>query len=162
LPDLRLRVINIVLPSGETEKLVTNIFDESFAVADFAEIYNLRWGIETSFSSLKQSLKIEDFSSSKKELILQDFFASIFMYNFMIATADEIAEVIAVDNMFRKHNHKFNKRLGIGTVRNLLIDSFLEDDDFKRLNLFQKAISELAKYTVSIRPGRAFPPMPSG
>jgi len=51
---------------------------------------------------------------------------------------------------------------GIGTVRNLLIDSFLEDDDFKRLNLFQKAISELAKYTVSIRPGRAFPPMPSG
>jgi len=155
--DLRLRVINIVLPGGEIEKLVTNIFDESFSVADFAEIYSLRWGVEISFLTLKQRLQIENFSSAKQELILQDFFASVFMYNFMIVTAEEVSEVIKVDNMFKKHNYKFNKNLGIGTVRNLLIDSLLEDDDLKRKKLFEKALSELSKRVVSIRPGRSFP-----
>jgi hypothetical protein len=43
-PDLVLRVINYVLPTGEVERLVTNIFDPLFTVEVFGELYRLRWG----------------------------------------------------------------------------------------------------------------------
>jgi hypothetical protein len=55
-PDLVLWVINYVLPTGEVEKLVTNIFDSSFSVAMFGELYGMRWGVETCFCSLKSRL----------------------------------------------------------------------------------------------------------
>jgi len=74
--DLRLRVINYVLPNGEIEKLVTNIFDPSFSVEMFGELYRMRWGVETCFRTLKSRLEIENFSSAKEGLILQDFYAS--------------------------------------------------------------------------------------
>ena len=64
-PELRLRVINYVLPNGEVEKLVTNIFDTSYTVDDFGELYNMRWGVETCFLTLKSRLQIENFSSTK-------------------------------------------------------------------------------------------------
>ena len=35
----KLRVINVTLSTGETEKLITNIYDESFTTNDFKELY---------------------------------------------------------------------------------------------------------------------------
>ena len=46
---LRLRIINIQLPTGEIETLATNLYDESMTTEDFKEIYNKRWTIETNY-----------------------------------------------------------------------------------------------------------------
>ena len=40
------RLIRVELPN-ETEVLATTLLDERFIPADFAELYRLRWGIET-------------------------------------------------------------------------------------------------------------------
>jgi len=158
-PDLRLRVINFVLPTGEIEKLVTNIFDETFTVEDFGNIYEMRWGIEVSFLTLKERLEIENFSSTKQELILQDFHAAIFVYNLMVATINEAGEPPDTSAKGKKHKYKrkVNKNLALPEIRDLLIDTFLHDDPVKRKLMFEKTIAAILRHTVPIRPGRNYP-----
>jgi len=153
-PDLVLRVINYVLPTGEVEKLVTNIFDVSFSVEVFGELYGLRWGVETCFRSLKSRLQIENFSSAKRELILQDFFASVFVYNLMVASIAEATLRVAVKQC--KYVYRVNKNVAIGEVRDLLIGSFCEDDLVRRGVLFDCAMDVLRRNVVPVRPGRSY------
>jgi hypothetical protein len=154
-PDLHLRVINYTLPNGEIEKLVTNIFDTNFTVEDFGKLYHMRWGVETSFLTLKSRLQIENFSSGKRELILQDFYASIFVHNMMIAAINEIAENLPTEKQ-RQYVYKPNKNIAIAEVRNLLIDSLLEDDPMKRQVQFMRAMNAISKSVIPVRPGRSF------
>lgn len=42
---LKVRVLKFDLDSGVTEILVTNVFDETFSISDFKELYFKRWGI---------------------------------------------------------------------------------------------------------------------
>jgi len=153
-PDLRLRVINYVLPNGEVEKLVTNIFDTSYTVDDFGELYNMRWGVETCFLTLKSRLQIENFSSTKLELILQDFYASVFVYNMMTAAINEAAEKSTKKQ--GKYVYKANKNIAIAEICGILINSLSEDDPVKRQNSFMRAMDIISRSVVPVRPGRSF------
>lgn len=64
--EIVVRIINVILPNGETEILATNIFSKEMKTSDFNYLYNLRWGIETNYHYLKESMKIENITSSKK------------------------------------------------------------------------------------------------
>jgi hypothetical protein len=153
-PDLRLRVINYTLPNGEIEKLVTNIFDTSFSAEDFGELYRMRWGVETCFLTLKSRLQIENFSSAKRELILQDFHASVFVYNMMIAAINEAAlEKTAKEQS--KYIYKPNKNIAIAEIRNILIDSLSDDDPIKRQSSFMRAMNIISRSVVPIRNDRS-------
>ena len=153
-PDLRLRVINYTLPNGETEKLVTNIFDSSFTVEDFGELYRMRWGVETCFLTLKSRLQIENFSSAKRELILQDFYASVFVYNMMIAAINEAEEKSTKKR--NKYVYKANKNIAIAEIRGILIDSLSDDDPIKRQSSFMRAMDIISRSVVPVRPDRSF------
>ena len=50
--NIKFRVVNIALPCGEIEKIVTNL-DEKFEVNDIKCIYKNRWEIEKSFDIKK-------------------------------------------------------------------------------------------------------------
>lgn len=152
--DLRLRVINYVLPNGETEKLVTNIFDSSFSSEVFGKVYRMRWGIETCFHTLKSRLQIENFSSSKRELILQDFYASIFVYNMMMAAINEAAEESVKKQS--KYEYKVNKNIAIAEIRCLLIESLSDDDPVRRQDKFMRAMDTITRNVVPVRPGRSY------
>jgi hypothetical protein len=153
-PDLCLRVINYTLPNGEIEKLVTNIFDTSFTAEDFGELYRMRWGVETCFLTLKSRLQIENFSSAKRELILQDFHASVFVYNMMIAAINE-ATVEKTAKEQRKYVYKPNKNIAIAEIRNILIDSLSDDDPIKRQSSFMRAMNIISRSVVPIRNDRS-------
>ena len=60
-----LRVLKFPLDSGEIEMLVTNILSDELSIADFKELYFMRWGIETKFGELKNRILIEHFTSKK-------------------------------------------------------------------------------------------------
>jgi len=51
---IEIRVINVVSKTGEIEKLITNVFDETDSPSDFKELYFKRWGIETRYDFLKK------------------------------------------------------------------------------------------------------------
>ena len=49
------RVVRVLLKSGEVETLITNLSEDEFRADDFLDLYFLRWGIETTYDSLKIS-----------------------------------------------------------------------------------------------------------
>jgi hypothetical protein len=79
---LKVRLVKVILSTGEAEVLVTSLLDEdSFSEEDFKYLYFLRWGIETFFSRIKSRLGLENFTGKAVESIKQDFWSTIFMSN---------------------------------------------------------------------------------
>ena len=65
---IKVRIVKIELENGTKEILATNLGKE-FTSEDIKEIYKLRWGIETMYHTVKESLKICAITSSKKQLL---------------------------------------------------------------------------------------------
>ena len=78
---LKIRIVKVKLKNGTIETLATNLDEKEFNKNDLKELYSKRWTIETGFDKLKNLIIIEDFSGIRKEIIEQDFYASIFIYN---------------------------------------------------------------------------------
>ena len=77
--NIKVRVVKFVLPSGEIETLVTNLFelDES----EFKELYFKRWPVEIKFDIVKNKLELPAFGGFTENVILQDFWISMFLAN---------------------------------------------------------------------------------
>ena len=78
---LNLRILTIELDNGKTETLLTNIFNKEFQIEDFKELYNLRWGIETNYNTMKNRLNIENYSGKKRITMEQDIYSKFLKYN---------------------------------------------------------------------------------
>ena len=160
--NLVLRVINFTLPNGENERFVTNLFDESLDVKDFGDLYRMRWGVETGFLMLKERIAIEDFSSAKTELILQDFFTAILVYNLTVAAIDDAKQEEQLKDQQphakKKYEYKSNKNLALVEIRNLLVDALLCDNPEQSSLLLQKVMINITKYIVPIRQNRPSSP----
>lgn len=87
--SVKIRVISFPISKDENEILITNIFDESFTIENFAELYHMRWNIEEKYDDLKNKLEIENFSGNSNIAVLQDFYATMFLNN--------IASIMALD-----------------------------------------------------------------
>lgn len=77
--DTHVRAVKIPLPSEGDEILLTSLLDLS--IDDLAEVYRLRWGIETSHNYLKNAIHIEEFMGTLENSIKQEFYAALFVYN---------------------------------------------------------------------------------
>jgi IS4 transposase len=69
----RVRAVQIALKSGEIETLITNLGEEELDYEGCAEFYHRRWGIETTYKTVKQKLELENFSGRLADNIKQDF-----------------------------------------------------------------------------------------
>ena len=156
---LKLRVINVALPTGEVEKLVTNIFDENFTTQDFAEIYNLRWGIEISYLMMKERLAIENFSSAKEQLILQDFFAAVITYNMMEIACMEQEEKRLKDGVDAdsKHVKTANRNIVAHEVRVILLSLLLANNPAEITIKTAKIQRIIYRFFKPVRPNRSCP-----
>ena len=81
IKHLNLRLLTITLENGTTEYLLTNIQDKNFTIEDFKELYNLRWGIETNYNTMKNILNIENYTGKRKITIKQDIYSKFLKYN---------------------------------------------------------------------------------
>ncbi|MBQ7761352.1 MAG: transposase [Clostridia bacterium] len=97
--------------------LLTNLKSEKFSPSDLKQLYSLRWGIETSFRSLKYTLGLLHFHSKKTEYIIQEIFAKLIMYNF----TELIISTIIIKQKKRKHNYKVNFSSSVHICRNFLL-----------------------------------------
>lgn len=87
--SFNLRCVKVNLRSGETEVLITNLSKEEFNRKDIAQLYCLRWGIETSFNHLKNAINIEEFVGIKENSIKQEFYSILLKYNFVMQYINE-------------------------------------------------------------------------
>ena len=81
IKHLKLRILIIKLENGTTELLLTNILDKNFNLEDFKKLYNLRWGIETNYNTMKNRLNIENYTGKRKITIEQDIYSKFLKYN---------------------------------------------------------------------------------
>lgn len=125
--DIKVRVISVMLESGEYEYLVTNIFDKSFTIQMFRRLYFLRWPCETKYLELKERLQIEDFNGATTTAILQEFYISLLLSNLSAlikGSADEVIE--ATNSPKNKYRYQSNRSFIIGQLK-LLMPKMLFD-----------------------------------
>ena len=131
--------------------MVTNLPCEEFPKEKIKELYNYRWGIETSYNYLKNSIFIEEFTSRKENGIKQDFFASLWAANLTnAAIADAMPPTVK-----KKLKYKANRRNAAKRVfRRLFALFFARLDRCRRL--WNDIRNQIKKSLSAIRPGRRF------
>ncbi|MDR2522837.1 MAG: IS4 family transposase [Synergistaceae bacterium] len=82
-----IRAVKFQLPSGETETLITNLYELPFK--EFSMLYFKRWPIETKYDIVKNKLTLENFTGYSKNVILQDFWAAMYLTNLAAVAKDE-------------------------------------------------------------------------
>ncbi|AWX32292.1 IS4 family transposase [Methanosphaera sp. BMS] len=151
---LKIRIINIKLPTGEIETLATNVFDKTMTIQDFKEIYNKRWTIETNYDKLKNKLETENFSGRRKIIIEQDFYSDVYVFN--IATVikhDANQQITRQPRKNNKHQYKeysSNFNIAVGLVKKELLN-LLNPDEEKQQQAIQKIFKILQKNLIPIK-----------
>ena len=75
------RVVRFKISDASYVTVITSLTD--FHADEIKALYQLRWGIETSFRELKYTVGLINFHAKKVEFIVQEIFARIIMYNFV-------------------------------------------------------------------------------
>lgn len=83
---LSFRIVRIETENSGTELLITNLDPKRFPPAALKRLYAMRWGIETSFRSLKYAVGLIHLHAKKPDLVLQEIFASFLIFNFTQAS----------------------------------------------------------------------------
>lgn len=155
---LKVRILVFTLASGESEILITSLFDKNrFSQEMLFEFYNMRWGIEENNKFHKSIAQVENFSGKTKISVEQDFHATVFACNIesILAqeTLDEINAVLKNKNL--KYEYVVNRNIALGLLKDELIYVLLSGGDF---NEFCSQIKErMARSLVPVRKNRSFP-----
>lgn len=115
--ELFFRIVRIKISDDIYELLITNLDNKDFSSAELKELYAMRWGIETSFRTLKYTLGLIYFHSKKTEYILQEIFTSLTMYNF----AQLITSHVVIKQKSRKYLYQVNFSPAVHICRNFLL-----------------------------------------
>ncbi|MBU5674793.1 IS4 family transposase, partial [Paenibacillus brevis] len=110
------RVLRLALPNGEYETVITNLSAVDFPPDEIKSIYNMRWGIETSFRALKYTVGLTNFHAKKQESIVQEIFARMIMYNF----AEMITSHVVISQIDKRHPYQVNFTVAVHVCRHLL------------------------------------------
>lgn len=145
------RLVKIILPTGETEILMTNL-DNLFTINDLAELYRLRWGIETCFLCIKSHQMLGIFSGYSESVILQDIWINLLFYNMQTITNLEANLRVKKISQKRKNKpsknkkkqnggYQLNRNIGAGILRNYWFDLWE-----KRGDDLEKVLEEMQIY----------------
>lgn len=151
---LLVRVSKIILDTGETELLVSNIFDaNTIDEPAMKQLYFMRWGVEESIKKLKPKMKLEHFGCRKMEGVYQEFYAHIFMLNIVAMLGNEAQQDIDIKVKDRKHAYKYNWQNAYLHVRDKIIALVNNKNLYRIINNLLKMI---ALSVVAVIKDRAF------
>lgn len=120
----RLRLVRVETDKpGEPAVLVTNLLDPAAYPAEcFAELYELRWGVESGYKLLKCRAQLEAWSAKTEEGIRQDFHAKVMTLSLSAALSAGNDERIrtqsqrAVARGQAKHAQQINRTHALAAV----------------------------------------------
>ena len=154
---LKLRIVKIQLPNGDTEYLATNIFDSQISLDDFKWAYQKRWGIETKYNDVKNKLEIENFTGYSPIAILQDFYATMFLANLAGVLEYELHEEIeaAHSTPENRYAYRMNIVATISELKRTVVEMLTTSSWAKRERLYTHMVARLTKSVVPVRPNRS-------
>lgn len=141
--ELRFRVVRFKITGDSYETVVTNLNAETFPPEELKKLYNMRWGIETSFRELKYTVGLLHFHAKKVEYIYQEVFARLIMYNF----TELVTSPVIIQKADAKYAYKANFSVAVHVCRQFFLG-----------NVSPPEVEALIRRHVSpIRPGRSRP-----
>ena len=144
-----LRIVRFKLKDGAFENIITNLPVEEFSQKWLEWIYWKRWGIETSFRNLKCILALEQLRAKKPELIRQEIWVRLILYNFCM----ELASHAELPEETRKYIHKIETANAMRTCHRFLRCPPGQEYDLDVMELIVKA-------HCPVRPDRKAPKKP--
>ena len=151
---IKIRLIRIVLPSGETEILMTSLLDkETYPYTIFKDLYHKRWGVEEDYKLMKSRLTIENFSGISVEAVLQDIHAKLLTKNIAAVAIFEADKVKDEKYKQRKHQYKINFTYTLSELKDNIIRFLLCSAP---ANLSRLLIAEISTVVDAYRPDRSF------
>lgn len=156
LGNIRLRMVKIYLDDGNYEILLTNLKTEQFSTEQLADLYHMRWSIETAYETLKSRLQIENFTGTKPQLLLQDIYSTIYVSNLAEDIILETQQELDEKDKNYKYKMAINQTVSIGILKNDLIYIMLEKDKDKQEALFNNLYDDISKNLVPVRPNRHY------
>ena len=140
---LPFRIVRFQIADGIFETVVTNLDRDAFPASELKQLYNMRWGIETSFRELKYTVGLLHFHAKKVEYIYQEVFARLIMYNF----AELVTSPVFIQKADAKYAYKANFSVAVHVCRQFFLGNVSPPD-----------VEALIRRHVSpIRPGRSRP-----
>jgi len=140
---LPFRIVRVKINEDLTETLITNLEPDLFPPEELKRLYAMRWGIETSFRTLKYTIGLLHFHSKKVEYIKQEIYARLVMYNFSELTISHII----VQRKETKYAYKANFSTAVHICREYILG-----------NVSPPNVEALIARIISpIRPGRKNP-----
>ena len=155
-PDtvLKVRLIRVTLPTGDTEVLATSLLDtEAFPTALVADLYHQRWGIETDYRRLKQTLNLENTSGRTVCAVHQDIHACQLLKNLALLMQALQQPEIERKTAHRKLAWKANFTQGVSRLKHTLVALLVRPSREALENLLALIISSLS----AVRPERRCP-----
>lgn len=151
---ITIRMVQVNLPNGEKEILLTNLFDEKlYYDDDLRYLYGLRWGIETAYSKLKNQQQLEEFSGHRVICIQQDYAAAIFVSNLQSLIEKQSEDNLRAITEGRKYKYQINRNLSWASLKHRIVQLFLTNETENILTNLQKAFERNLE---PLRPGRQF------
>ena len=157
LDGMRVRVVKFILPSGQTETLITDLFD--MPESRFQELYFLRWGVEEKYDVVKNKLELPNFTGRTVNVLYQDFWMSMLLANVAsVAKAEADGKVQAKRaGKANQYQYQTNVNNAIASLRNRFADAVFCPDPSLRAKRVDAIIHEIAASVVPKRPDRNVP-----
>jgi len=151
---LKIRMVKIVLPNGQTEILLTSLYDERlYSLKDLYYLYGLRWRIETSYNKQKNQQQLEQFSGHRIICIQQDYAAGVFIANLQSLIEKQCEPFLRQISARRKYQYRINRNVSWAALKNNVVKLFLQNDPACLLLHLQKLFEQNIE---PIRPGRIY------
>ena len=140
---LHFRIVRFKIAEGIYETVLTNLDPLTFPQKELKKLYNMRWGIETSFRELKYTVGLLHFHAKKVEYIYQEVFARLIMYNF----TELVTSHVIIQKNHAKYAYKANFAVAVHVCRQFFLGN-VSPPDVEALIL---------RHVSPIRPGRSRP-----
>ena len=144
--NLEYRIVRVRISDDLLETLITNLPADQYPSERLKELYALRWGIETSFRDIKYAAGMLFFHSRKKQLLLQEIYAKLILYNFSEAVTGGIVVQKRKGNM----QYSINFTIAVSLCVEFIRRSSNGADLFELDDL-------ISRHLVPVRPGRSSP-----
>lgn len=125
--EIKVRLVRVVLSTGEVEVLITSLLDETYEQNTYKELYFLRWGIETYIGTIKGRLNLENFTGKSAESVRQDFWSTIFISNLETILVQGAQKK---SNKGKKEDHAeivINRAVSFNVIKNFAFELFFGD-----------------------------------
>jgi hypothetical protein len=154
--SIQVRLIKVILSTGETEILCTSLLDkDEYKREEFKALYNKRWVIEEDcYKMLKCRTELENWSGKTALSVKQDFHAKILLLTILAAYKHPIEEKVKEEfkkGEGRKYDQQLNNTFALSVLREGFIGIFIK----KQLNKVMDYMDQIIYKTREIiRPNR--------